>query len=110
MRLCRKVTGWGERCLIAGIGTKKRGIVGNARHNPTKLLIFCRKDFSFLDFGSRRWKISRSYFAGEIGVTVRAVAKRLVGGVAAAAKSDGGASGEAEFISGEINDLEIAFD
>ena len=38
-----------------------------------------------------------------------AVAERLVGGMAAAAKSDGGASGEAEFISGEIDDFKIAF-
>jgi hypothetical protein len=68
------------------------------------------KNFSFLDFWHRWWKISRRYFAGEICVAVSAVTKGLVGGMAAAAEPDGGASGKAEFISGEIDDFKIAFD
>ena len=68
------------------------------------------KNFSSLNFWRGWWKISCRDFAGEIRVAVRAIAERLVGGVAAAAKSDGGASGEAEFISGEIDDFKIAFD
>jgi hypothetical protein len=68
------------------------------------------KNFSFLNFWRWWWKISCSYFAGEICVTVSAVAEGLVGGMAAAAKSDGGASGETEFVSGEIDNFKIAFD
>jgi hypothetical protein len=41
---------------------------------------------------------------------VRAVAEGLIGGMTAAAESNGGASGETEFISGGIDNLEIAFD
>jgi hypothetical protein len=69
-----------------------------------------RKKFSFLNFWRGWWKISCRNFAGEIGVAVRAIAKGLVGGMTATAKSDGGAPGEAEFISGEIDNLKIAFD
>jgi len=68
------------------------------------------ENFSFLDFWRGWWKISRRYFAGEVGVAVRAVAEGLVGGMAAAAESDGGATGKTEFISGEIDDFKIAFD
>jgi hypothetical protein len=70
---------------------------------------YFRKNFSFLNFWRGWWKISGRYFAGEIGVAVRAIAEGLVGGMAAAAESDGGASGETEFISGEIDDFKIAF-
>jgi hypothetical protein len=68
------------------------------------------KNFSFLNFWCRWWKISSCHFASEIGVAVRTVAEWLVGGMAAAAESDGGASGETEFIPGEIDNLKIAFD
>jgi hypothetical protein len=68
------------------------------------------KNFSFLNFWRGWWKISGGNFAGEVRVAVCAVAERLVGGMAAAAKSDGGASGETEFIPGEIDNLKIAFD
>jgi hypothetical protein len=88
--------------------------VGNARHNFKqcwkKRQKYFRKNFSFLNFWRGWWKISRRYFAREIGISVRAIAERLVCGMATAAESDGGASGETEFISGEIDDFKIAFD
>jgi hypothetical protein len=68
------------------------------------------KNFSFLNFRRWWWKISGSYFASEVGVAVRAIAEGFVGGMAAATESDGGASGETEFVSGEIDDFKIAFD
>jgi hypothetical protein len=67
------------------------------------------KNFSFLNFWRGWWKISGRNFAGEVRVTVRAIAEGLVGGMSAAAESDGGASGETKFISGEIDDFKIAF-
>jgi hypothetical protein len=71
---------------------------------------YFRKNFSFLNFWRGWWKIPRRYFAGEVGVAVRAVTERLICGVAAAAESDGGASCKTEFVSGEIDDFKIAFD
>jgi hypothetical protein len=71
---------------------------------------YFRKNFSFLSFWRGWWKISCRYFADKVRVAVRAVAEGLVGGMAAAAKSDGGASGETEFVSGKIDDFKIAFD
>jgi hypothetical protein len=41
---------------------------------------------------------------------VSAIAEGLVGGMAAAAETDGGASRKTEFISGEIDNFKIAFD
>jgi hypothetical protein len=70
---------------------------------------YFEKDFSFLNFWLGRWEISRGYFVCEIGIPMRAVAEGLVGRVAAAAESDRGASGEAELISGRIDDFKIAF-
>jgi hypothetical protein len=69
-----------------------------------------RKNFSFLNFWRGWWKISGRNFAGEIRVAVSAIAEGLVGGMAAAAESDGGASGKPKLISGEIDDFKIAFD
>jgi hypothetical protein len=86
-----------------------RELVGNTRPKSEQVRKKFRKNFSFLNFWRGWWKISRRYFAGEIGVAVRAVAEGLVRGMATAAKSDGGASGEAEFISGEIDNFKIAF-
>ena len=90
-----------------------REIVGSARPNSKKCWKewkkYFRKNFSFLNFWCGRWKISGRNFTGEIGVAVGAIAERLVGGMAAAAESDGCASGETEFISGEIDDFKIAF-
>jgi hypothetical protein len=67
------------------------------------------KNFSFLNFGLGWWKIARGYFMGEIIQAVSAVAERLVGGMAATAQSDGSASGEAELVSGGVDNLEITF-
>jgi hypothetical protein len=47
---------------------------------------------------------------GEIALAVRAVTERFIGRMAAAAESDGGASGQAELIPCWIDNLEIAFD
>jgi hypothetical protein len=113
VQTCIKVTGYGGRCPNAEIRAWGRELVGNARHKfyqrGTKRQKYFRKNFSFLNFWRGWWKISCRYFAGEIGIAVRAVTEGLVGGMAAAAKSDGGASGKAEFISGEIDDFKIAF-
>ena len=67
------------------------------------------KNFSFLYFGLGWWKIARGYFVGEIIQAMSTVAERLVGRMAATAESDGSASGETEFISGGVNNLEITF-
>ncbi len=72
--------------------------------------IFSGKNFSFLNFGLWWWKIPRGNLVREIIQAVSTVAKRLVGGMAAAAESDRSASGETEFISGGVDNLEIAFD
>ena len=89
-------------------------MVGNSRPKSKKCWKkrqkYFRKNFSFLNFWSGWWKISCRYFAGEICIAVRAIAEGLVRRVTAAAESDGGASGKAEFISGEVHDFKIAFD
>jgi hypothetical protein len=46
----------------------------------------------------------------EIVLAVRTVTERFIGGMAATAEADGGASGKTEFVSGGILNLEIAFD
>jgi hypothetical protein len=68
------------------------------------------KNFSFLNFRRGWWQISGDYITGEIALAMRAIAKRFVGGLAATAESDGSTSGEAEFVSGWIDDLEVALD
>lgn len=108
--MCNKVTGCGGRCLIVGMCAVGRELVGNARPKFTNLQKHFWKNFSFLNFRRGWWKISGSYFAREIGIAVRAVAEGLIGGMAAAAESDSGAAGKAEFISGKIDDFKIAFD
>jgi hypothetical protein len=84
--------------------------MGNSRPKRANCENIFRKNFSFLNFWGRWWKISGSNFAGEICVAMSAIAEGLVGGMSAAAKSDGGTSGETEFVSGEIDDFKIAFD
>jgi hypothetical protein len=71
---------------------------------------FLRKTFLFLNFWRWWWKISGRDFVGEIALAVRAVTEGLIGRLATAAESDGGASAETEFIAGWIVNLEIAFD
>ncbi len=83
--------------------------MGNARPKIANEQKYFEKNFSFLNFWRGWRKISGRDFAGEIGVAVSTVAEGLVGGMAAAAESDGGATGETEFISGEIDDFKIAF-
>jgi hypothetical protein len=91
-----------------------RKILGNARPNSKKCWKewqkYFRKNFSFLNFWRRWWKISCRYLAREVRVAVSAITEWLVGGMTATAESDGGASGEAEFIPGEIHDFKFAFD
>jgi hypothetical protein len=84
--------------------------VGNARPKFAKARKYFWKNFSFLNFGLGGRKVSGGNFVREIGVAVGAVAEGLIGGMTAAAESNGGASGETEFISGGIDNLEIAFD
>jgi len=66
-----------------------------------------RTESSGLDDGG---KVPGSDSADEVDALVGAVAERGVRGLAAAAKSDGGASTEAESVAGLVDDLEIAFD
>jgi len=92
---------------------KSRHCAGNqwATRDPrlAKSRKYFGKNFSFLNFWLWWWKIPRGYFVGEIIQAVSTVTKRLVGGMAATAESDGSASGESELISGRVNNLEIAF-
>ena len=57
-----------------------------------------------------RRKIACRNGADEVRALVRAIAEGGVGGMAAAAESDGSAPAEPEGVSGLINDFEIAFD
>jgi hypothetical protein len=84
--------------------------VGSGRPKCANSCKISRKNFSFLNFGLGRREISGGYFVSEIAFAVRAIAEGLVCGMSAAAETDGSASGQAEFISGWINNLEIAFD
>lgn len=62
------------------------------------------------NFGFGRGQVARFDRIGETNSIVRAVAKRLVCRLAAAAQADGGASGQTERLTGGIDDFEIAFD
>jgi hypothetical protein len=87
--------------------------LGSEQPNSAQIHKLSEKDFSYLnfgDFGRGGRKITRGNFVNETACLVGTIAERLVGGLAAAAESDGSASGEAELISGGIYDLKIAFD
>ena len=61
------------------------------------------------DLRLRRRQFASFYGMRESACFVRAVAKRLVGGVSAAAEPDGGATGQSKGSSLGIADLKIAF-
>src|ERR1035438_3015575 len=58
--------------------------------------------------GCGRRQFARDHRVGETAGFVRAVAKRFVGRVAAAAQADGSAAGEPEGVAGGVNDLKLA--
>ena len=84
--------------------------MGNEGPNFANAQKYFGKNSSFLDFGLGWWEFSCDYFVGEIIQAVSTVAERLVGGVTAAAESDGSTSGEAEFVAGGVDNFEITFD
>jgi hypothetical protein len=60
----------------------------------------------------QRWRrqITRSNRAGEVVALVRAIAKRLIRGLPAAAEGDSRASGEAENLAILVDNFEVALD
>jgi hypothetical protein len=63
-----------------------------------------------LDFRLRRGQVPRGYRVYEAAGVVGAVAKWLIHRASAAAKADGGPTGQAKWLALRINQLEIAFD